>query len=127
WAPGDATWTEPTAIAVLALAAGGRRDTTEVRDGVEFLLDRAGPDGGWNIGNPFMLGKPMRSEVTFTGQTLLALRAAGARPVAPATYSAPPARFPWSASPTMAPACRRRSRPPFSRSSCRTCAASRSS
>jgi hypothetical protein len=77
WAPGDATWTEPTAIAVLALAAGGRRDAPEVRDGIEFLFDRAGPDGGWNLGNPFMLGKPMRSEVPFTGQALLALRAAG--------------------------------------------------
>src|SRR5256885_2192134 len=83
WPPGDATWTGPAAIAGLARAGGGRRDATEVRDGVEFLLDRAGPDGGWNIGNPFMLGKPMRSEVPFTGQALLALRAAGAGPGEP--------------------------------------------
>jgi hypothetical protein len=77
WALGDATWTEPTAVAVAALAAGGRRDTPEVAAGVAFLLDRACPDGGWNVGNPLSVGKPMRSEVPFTGQTLLALRAAG--------------------------------------------------
>ncbi|MCL6568455.1 MAG: terpene cyclase/mutase family protein, partial [Meiothermus silvanus] len=68
WVSGDATWVEPTAWAVLALAVGGRREAPETRAGVDFLLDRAGPDGGWNIGNPYMLNKPMQSEVPFTAK-----------------------------------------------------------
>jgi squalene cyclase len=77
WQPGDAAWVHPTALAILALAAAGQRDHARVRDGVQYLFDRACPDGGWNIGNPWMLGKKIPATIQDTAVALLALRAAG--------------------------------------------------
>jgi squalene cyclase len=77
WQPGDAAWVHPTALAMLALAAAGEREHVCVRDGVQYLYDRACPDGGWNIGNPWMLGKKIPATIQDTAIALLALRAVG--------------------------------------------------
>ncbi len=77
WQPGDAAWVHPTALALLALAATGARDHARVRDGVAYLYDRACPDGGWNIGNPWMLDKKIPATIQDTAIALLALRAVG--------------------------------------------------
>lgn len=78
WQPGDSAWVHPTALAVLALAAAGRAGESRVREGVTFLLDRAVASGGWNVGNPQMMGKELRATVQATAIALYALRAADA-------------------------------------------------
>jgi squalene cyclase len=73
WQPGDAAWVHPTALAILALVATGRRD--EARPGIEYLLDRAVSSGGWNIGNPWMIEKPIPPTIHDTAIALRAIRA----------------------------------------------------
>src|SRR3984957_12459504 len=43
---GATSWTEPTALAVLALESAKDRGTPYLR-GCRWLLDRQRPDGGW--------------------------------------------------------------------------------
>ena len=73
WVPGTTGWTEPTAHALLALRTDGRQGAVRRREAVEFLLDRQGADGGWNYGNPRMLGKDLDSAPVATAWALLAL------------------------------------------------------
>jgi hypothetical protein len=75
WQPGDASWVHPTALSVLALAAARRLDHVRVKDGIDFLLDRAVASGGWNIGDREMFGKPVPPTVQDTAVALLALQA----------------------------------------------------
>jgi hypothetical protein len=75
WQRGDAAWVHPTALALLALVAAGVRDHARVREGVAYLFDRACPDGGWNVGNPWMLDKKIPATIQDTAIALLALRA----------------------------------------------------
>ncbi len=77
WQRGDAAWVHPTALAMLALNAAGRSAEPRVRDGIAYLYDRVVTSGGWNIGNPEMLDKPVPATIQDTAVTLLALRAAG--------------------------------------------------
>lgn len=76
WQRGDASWVHPTALALRALVAAGARDHARVREGAQYLFDRACPDGGWNIGNPWMLGKKIPATIQDTAVALLALHAA---------------------------------------------------
>lgn len=77
WQRGDASWVHPTALAILALVAAGQADHSRTHAGVQYLLDRACPDGGWNIGNPWMLGKKIPATIQDTSVALLALRSVG--------------------------------------------------
>lgn len=77
WQPGDAAWIFPSALALLALNAAQTRDHPRVQEGIAYLLDRAIPDGGWNIGNPFMVTSNMPPTVEATALALLALHALG--------------------------------------------------
>ena len=79
WAYAENThsWVEPTALAVLALAADGRRDEPALGEAVTLLLDRQLPSGGWNYGNTYVLGQLIRPHLQPTGLALLALAAAG--------------------------------------------------
>lgn len=79
WQPGDAAWVHPTALALLALVAAGKSGEGKSSQAVAFLLDRAIETGGWNIGNPQMVGQPMPATVQDSAVTLLALKAAGER------------------------------------------------
>jgi hypothetical protein len=73
WVPGTHSWIEPTAYALLALRAAGRADHPRVREGVELILDRALPEGGWNYGNRRVLGNLLRPFPATTGAALAAL------------------------------------------------------
>ncbi|MCI0624895.1 MAG: hypothetical protein L0387_25185, partial [Acidobacteria bacterium] len=44
-----------------------------IRRGVEMLLDRACPNGGWNAGNGVVYGQPMTPHLDATALALLAL------------------------------------------------------
>ncbi len=83
WLPHDAAWVHPTALAVLGLVAANRRDELRVQEAVAFLLDRAVEGGGWNIGNPEMLGKMVPPTIQDTAIAILALRATGQPSTAP--------------------------------------------
>jgi hypothetical protein len=72
WQPGDAAWVHPTALAILALSSIGRRE--DAREGVGYLFDRAVSTGGWNIGNPWMIDKPIPPTIQDTAIALRAIR-----------------------------------------------------
>ncbi len=82
WLPGEMTWTEPTALAMLALESVPTTPaiTSRLNEAVSYLQDRRCQVGGWNVGAPFMLGAAMPPRANPTAWALLAL--AG---VAPAT------------------------------------------
>ena len=75
WQSRDGAWVHPTALALLALVAAGERDHARVQNGVEYLLDRAVSSGGWNVGNPQMLAKPIPATIQDTAIALCALDA----------------------------------------------------
>lgn len=75
WQPGDAAWIFPTALTLLALDALGVRDHPRAQEGIQYLLDRAIPSGGWNIGNPFMVSGTLPPTVECTALALMALHA----------------------------------------------------
>ena len=79
WQPGTLSWVVPTAFVVIALklslsGRGNRTLANRVRRGVEMLLDRACPDGGWNAGNGVVYGAPMKPHSDATAIALLALQ-----------------------------------------------------
>jgi len=76
WADGTFSWVEPTTYAVLALQAvqpvsAGAAERIE--QGERMLLDRVCPDGGWNYGNPRVLGEDLWSYPDTTALAVLAL------------------------------------------------------
>jgi hypothetical protein len=52
----------------------GRELDSRLRLGIEMLLDRACPQGGWNAGNAVVYGVPLRPHVDTTALALAALR-----------------------------------------------------
>ena len=79
WQPGTCSWVVPTAFAVLALEQGfpcqrPRNVACRIQCGVEMLLDRACPGGGWNAGNGMVYGSPMAAHLDATAVALLALQ-----------------------------------------------------
>lgn len=77
WQPGDAAWIFPTALSLLALHQMNVREHARVQEGIDYLLDRAIPTGGWNIGNPFMVTGSLPPTVEATSLSLIALHALG--------------------------------------------------
>ncbi|MER3399854.1 MAG: hypothetical protein C4313_01760 [Thermoflexus sp.] len=75
WRPGEAAWVEPTALALLALAAAGAlaENLPRIPEAVRYLADRRCRGGGWNFGNPFMLGTYLPPRAHPTAWALLAL------------------------------------------------------
>lgn len=83
WVEGTAAWVEPTAWAVLSLCRcpplpgiGAVDREARAAEGVRLLLDRQCADGGWNYGNPRVLGQELVSAPASTGWAALALIAA---------------------------------------------------
>jgi hypothetical protein len=79
WEPGTCSWVVPTAFALLALKQSfpccrTLRIVYRIQRGVEMLLDRACPSGGWNAGNGVVYGASMAPHVDATAIALLALR-----------------------------------------------------
>jgi len=79
WVSGTAAWVEPTSQAVLSLRRAGRAESPRVAAGQRMLLDRQGQDGGWNYGNPTMLGAELESYPETTAWALLALQGSTGR------------------------------------------------
>jgi hypothetical protein len=79
WQPGTCSWVVPTAFAVVALKQivpchRPRKVDRRIQRGIEMLLDRACPGGGWNAGNGVVYGQPMTPHIDATAVTLLALQ-----------------------------------------------------
>jgi squalene cyclase len=75
WRPGEASFVEPTALAMLALHAGPPTERIRARldEAVTYLQDRRCRGGGWNVGNPMMFSKPLPPRAHPTAWALLAL------------------------------------------------------
>jgi hypothetical protein len=79
WQSGTCSWVVPTAFATLALRQAfpdrrPRRVVSRIQSGVEMLLERACPDGGWNAGNGIVYGCPISPHIDATAVALLALQ-----------------------------------------------------
>lgn len=77
WNIGDTGWVIPTSLAMIALTVEDPptvRETREVINGKIYLRDRACPDGGWNIGNPWMLGQKLPPTLESTAYAMIAWR-----------------------------------------------------
>ena len=72
WRPGNSSWVEPTAHALVALKQSSRAAefVGRIQEGEGYLLDRRCPDGGWNYGNKRVYHTDM---VSFPETTALAL------------------------------------------------------
>jgi hypothetical protein len=78
WTPKTTAWIEPTSLFILALRRAGVPAAQErIRRGVELILDRKTPSGGWNFGNPFSKGYELEAAPMSTALALAALGAAG--------------------------------------------------
>ena len=73
WQVGDASWVFPTSLALLALGATGHSAHPRVQEGIRYLLDRAIPSGGWNIGNPFIGTDEVPATFVTTSLALISL------------------------------------------------------
>ncbi len=107
WFPDTVSWVVPTAFAILALdqlpcTCGGLEQVPLRRErGIQMLLDRACPSGGWNAGNGVVYGEPLSPHADDTALALLALHGhsqsdAVTRAIAYLETSAPMLRAPWS-------------------------------
>ena len=73
WLQGEASFVEPTALAILALESiPGLGDRERMREGLRYIQDRRCPGGGWNVGNPVMFHSAPPAEAYFTAVVLLA-------------------------------------------------------
>ena len=75
WVPNTHSWVEPTALVVLALCGEGLNRHGRAGAGIHLLLNRSLESGGWNYGNPAVLGRALRAQPGPTGLALLALKA----------------------------------------------------
>jgi len=107
WIPETVSWVVPTAFAVLALnqlpcsCSGLEQAQFRVERGVEMLLDRVCPGGGWNAGNGVVYGVPLAPHPDDTAIALLALREHERNPVVRSSVQyleriAPTLTAPWS-------------------------------
>ena len=72
WVAGTAGWVEPTAYALLSLRRA-RPGAPAVAEGQALLVDRQCQDGGWNYGNPRVLGTELPGHLGPTGWAVMAL------------------------------------------------------
>ena len=79
WFPHTVSWVVPTAFALLALkqipcsCGGFEQAPFRIERGIEMLLDRACPEGGWNAGSGVVYGAPLAPHPDDTAIALLAL------------------------------------------------------
>ena len=75
WYPGEASWVEPTALALLALAPQAAVPAVAPRldEAMRYLQDRRCQGGGWNVGNPVMFSRPLPARACPTSWVLLAM------------------------------------------------------
>jgi len=79
WFPDTISWVVPTSFAILALnqipctCGDFGHAANRVNLGIEMLIDRGCPGGGWNAGNGVVYGAPLAPHVDDTAVALLAL------------------------------------------------------
>ena len=73
WSPGAFSFIEPTAWAVLFLKQAGQADQPRVRESIDLMRNRALAAGGWNYGEPEVLGGRLFPADAPTALVLLAL------------------------------------------------------
>ncbi len=73
WTRDAHSWTEPTALAVMALKVTGFSEHERVKEAERMLMDRQLPKGGWNYGNTLVFGQELRPLPESTGLALNAL------------------------------------------------------
>jgi len=107
WLPDTVSWVVPTAFAILALSqlpcsCGGLEGIPfRVERGIEMLMDRVCPGGGWNAGNGVVYGSPLAPHPDDTAIALLALTDRRQEPVVQSSVrwlerTAPTLTAPWS-------------------------------
>ena len=107
WFPDTVSWVVPTAFAILALnqlpCSCGGLDRIPARTdcGIQMLLDRACPSGGWNAGNGVVYGTALAPHPDDTAIALLALRDREQDPLVQGSVDylervAPTLSAPWS-------------------------------
>lgn len=107
WFPDTVSWVVPTTFAILALnqlpcsCAGFDLAPSRVDRGVELLIDRACPGGGWNAGNGVVYGAAVAPHPDDTAIALLALCYRPQDPVVQTSLNylertAPTLTAPWS-------------------------------
>jgi len=79
WQSGTNSWVVPTAFAILAfdhLPRSWALEHSQIRRqrGIEMLLDRVCPGGGWNAGNSVVYGRALAPHPDDTAVALLALK-----------------------------------------------------
>jgi hypothetical protein len=72
WVAGTAGWVEPTAYALLSLRRA-EPGAAAVAEAQALLVDRQCQDGGWNYGNPRVLGTELAGHLGPTGWAVMAL------------------------------------------------------
>jgi hypothetical protein len=78
WTLNTTGWVEPTALFIIALSRAGVSATEKrIKSGVDLILDRRIPSGGWNFGNPYSKSYELAASVMSTALALTALGAAG--------------------------------------------------
>lgn len=85
WRPGNSSWVEPTAHALVALKQSPRAGelADRIAEGEGYLFNRRCPDGGWNYGNKRVYYTDMTSFPETTGLALLGLQGRGAKELKP--------------------------------------------
>lgn len=73
WAEGTHSWSDPTALALVALKVSGQATAPRAREATALLIDRLLPEGGCNYGNTTVLGQTLRPHVEPSGWAALAL------------------------------------------------------
>jgi hypothetical protein len=75
WLPGEVTWVEPTALAMLALLEipTSPQILARLDEAARCLQDRRCVGGGWNVGAPIMLGAALPARAVPTAWSVLAL------------------------------------------------------
>jgi len=107
WFPNTVSWVVPTAFAILAVnqlpcSCGGLEHMPfRVDRGIEMLMDRACPSGGWNAGNGVVYGTALAPHPDDTAIALLALNDREKDPVVQGSVNylervAPTLTAPWS-------------------------------
>ena len=89
WIPDANSWVVPTAFAILALTQPGVESSEvskrRVELGIQMLLDRCCPGGGWNAGNGVVYGNAMAPHPDDTAIALLALSSYAREPIVKAS------------------------------------------
>jgi len=106
WLPETNSWVVPTASAILAIrglpcTCGLEFISFRLERGVQMLLDRVCPAGGWNAGNGVVYGVPLSPHPDYTAIALLALSLESEEPAVQRSVdwleqAAPRLAAPWS-------------------------------